>query len=333
MRLHHPLCAFASLALVACEPSLPALTPAVPSKTAKPLADDGCIDAFYIGHSLCSEIPDMVAAFCAARGREKGHPRFRFKEQFMLGTGLAKQWAQRDLAPTQRAELEPRFQGFWFDELPKGGWDAMVMIDSVPRGKSMMPETLAYASQLAAAAIEQSPGVRVLIYEPWHCTASGTEKGCAHDKAETHDLRWRERLHADAPMWDQLVADLQQAQPHAKVSLVPAGRALGVLADAVAAGKVKGFQDITEFFGDEIHLAPYGKYFVACLHYTALTGRSPVGLPIDIADRWGRSFWDTPNWAKQQWSAPAPEAVATLQEIAWQCSAGARTDTVPAETK
>lgn len=327
------LAMLAALALVACEPSLPALQPAVPSKTARPLADDGCIDAYFIGHSLISDIPDMVAAFCASRSQEPGHPKFRFKEQFMLGTPLAKQWAQRDLAPKQRAELEPRFQGFWFDELPKGGWDALVMIDSVPRGTSMMPETLAYASQFAAAAIEQSPGVRVLIYEPWHCTQSGTEKGCAHDQAETHNLRWRERLHADAPMWDRLVADLQQAQPHAKVSLVPAGRALGVLADAVAAGKVKGFQSITEFFGDDIHLAPYGKYFVACLHYTALTGKSPVGLPIDIEDRFGRSFWDTPNWAKQQWSAPNPEAVATMQEIAWQCATVADASAKPADKK
>lgn len=324
MRLVTPLSVFVLLAVAACDPSLPAQKPAA---TAKPPADDGRIDAFYIGHSLCSDIPDMVAAFCASHEREQGHPKFRFKEQSILGSPLANQWGQRDLSPAKRTPMEPQFQGYWFDELPKGGWDVLVLIDSVPRGKSMMADTRKYAGKLIDAAVEQSPGLRVFVYEPWHCIQSGTEKGCDYDKVETSKLKWRERLHADAPMWDQLVADLQQAQPLAKVALIPAGRALGELADAIQAGKVKGFQSIQECFGDDIHLAPYGKYFVACLHYAAFTGKSPEGLPIDIKDRWGRSFWDTPNWAKQQWSAPKPEAVATMQAIAWQCWAGDKSGT------
>lgn len=280
------------------------------------------IDAFYIGHSLQSDIPDMVAAFFASRATEKGHPAFRFREQFIIGSSLANQWNQRDKPAKERSQQEPQFMGYWFDEFPKGGWDALVLIDSVPRGKSGMPETLDYAGRLIAQALEKSPDVRVFVYEPWHCIHSGTAQGCPWDKAETKDVPWRERLDVDAPMWDRLVADLKKAQPKANLALIPAGRSLGVLADAIADGKVKGFSKFQDVFDDDIHLNPYGKYFVACLHYAALTGKSPVGLPFDIHDRWGRSYWDTPNWAKKQWSAPAKEAIATMQQLAWACAQG-----------
>lgn len=300
--------------------ALPLLAQAAP-KPAKPPADNR-IDAFYIGHSLQSDIPDMVAAFCASREKEKGHPSFRFREQFIIGSTLENQWNQRDRAPKDRSPQEPQFMGYWFEEFPKGGLDALVLIDSVPRGKSGMAQSLEFASKLIGEALAKSPDVRVFFYEPWHCIYSGTPQGCPWDKDETSKVPWRERLDVDAPMWDGLLADLKKAQPKANLAMIPAGRSLGVLADAIAAGKVKGFAKYQDLFDDDIHLNPYGKYFVACLHYAALTGKSPEGLPFEIQDRWGRSFWDTPNWAKKQWSAPAKEAIAVMQQLAWACAQG-----------
>lgn len=288
--------------------------------------EDGRFDVYSIGHSLSSDIPDLVAGLWAAERERQdadapsGLVPFRFKEQFIPGAPLRWQWEERDRAKDKRAQLEPQFMGAYFEEFAKGGWDALVMVDSVPRGVSLMPETRDYAARFAREAAAKSPKVRVLIYEPWHCTRSGTPEGCAYDKAETREFAWRERIDKDAPMWDQLVADLakdlRDDHPGVRVELVPAARGLGRLADAAAAGEVPGFAKIEDFFDDEIHTNPYGKYFVACVHFAVLTGRSPVGLPVNVKDRWGRSYWDTPNWQKKQWPAPKAEAVRKMQELA-----------------
>lgn len=301
--------------------------------------EDGRFDVYSIGHSLSSDIPDLVAGLWAAERERQdadapgGLVPFRFKEQFIPGAPLRWQWEERDRAKDKRAQLEPQFRGAYFEEFAKGGWDALVMVDSVPRGVSLMPETRDYAARFAREAAAKSPKVRVLIYEPWHCTRSGTPEGCAYDKAETREFTWRERIDKDAPMWDQLVADLakdlRDDHPGVRVELVPAARGLGRLADAAAAGEVPGFAKIEDFFDDEIHTNPYGKYFVACVHFAVLTGRSPVGLPVDVKDRWGRSYWDTPNWQKKQWPAPKAEAVRKMQELAAEV-AGVR-DAAPKE--
>jgi hypothetical protein len=287
---------------------------------------DGRFDVFAIGHSLNSDIPDMVAGLWAAERERQGADApgglvpFRFKEQFIPGAPLRWQWEERDRAKEKRAPLEPQFRGAYFEEFAKGGWDALVMVDSVPRGVSLMPETRDYAARFAREAAAKSPGVRVLIYEPWHCTRSGTPEGCAYDKAETREFTWRERIDKDAPMWDQLVVDLAKdlsaEKVDASVALIPAARGLGLLADAATRGEVPGFAKIEDFFDDEIHTNPYGKYFVACVHFAVLTGRSPVGLPVDVKDRWGRSYWSTPNWQKKQWPTPADGAVRRMQELA-----------------
>lgn len=290
----------------------------------------------------------MVAAFCEARARattprapEKtaptgaasgAAPTFRFKEQFIPGAPLRWQWGEQEREPAKRSQQEPTFRGLWFEELPRGGWDALVLVDSVPRGASMMEESRDYAGRFITEATKHSKDVRVYIYEPWHCLKSGTPEGCDYDKVETSSTPWRPRLAADAPMWDELVADLKKDHPTVSIRLIPAGRALGALADASAAGTVPGFTSIDAFFDDDIHPNAYGKYFIACLHYAALTGESPVGLPVEVKGRWGGSYWNTPNWQKKQWAPPSEASVKRLQEIAWEVEQASR-GTAPVDRK
>lgn len=280
---------------------------------------DGRIDAYYVGHSLISDVPDMVAAFAAARAGVDGQPAFRFVEQFRLGASLLMQWEEMLAEPAARTPQPPPFRAHWFDALPQGGFDALVLVDSVPRGgDKLMRSTLQYADNFVGAARGRSPGLRVFFYEPWHCVHSGTRKGCDYDRYEHSGMRWRQRIDADAPAWDAVVAGLRAAYPGTPVGLIPGARGLAALHDAIAKGEVPGWTAIEkDAFDDDIHLNPYGKYFIACLHYAALSGRSPVGLPVAVADRAGASYWNVPNWQKKTYAPPGAALATRLQEIAW----------------
>jgi polyhydroxybutyrate depolymerase len=283
------------------------------------------IRAFYIGHSLNSDIPDMAAAMA------KGSIEFTFREQFIPGAPLRWQFDERTREAEKRSKPEPQFQGFWFDAFAKADVTALVLVDSVPRGPKEMPETIEYAGKLIEEFAKTNPKGTVYLYEPWHCTKSGTPEGCSYDTSSpTRTLTWPERLEADRTMWDEALATLRKEHPKTTIDLIPAGRAFAALAKEITAGKVDGFKDWRELFDDDIHPNPYGKYFVACVHYAVLTGRSPVGAPRNVSDRWGRSYWNTPNWQQKQWKQPSEKAIGVLQRVAWEAVEAARPVDTPA---
>jgi hypothetical protein len=260
---------------------------------------------FYIGHSLTSDIPDLVTGMAKEAGQE-----VQWKEQFILGSPLRWQWEQ----PTRGDEqFEKTYQALYTKGITSATTD-VVLTDSVPRGgKELEAESIGYLGRFAAFIRSKAREARIWYYESWHCIDSGTAKGCAYDTVSpTRTLKWRERIAADRPMWDRIV---KEAAPG--IRMIPAGTALGKLVDEADKGKVPGFRSVKDFFDDDIHLNPYGKYFIACVHYSFLYGKSPVGMPADIKDRWGRSYWDTPNWQKKTWKAPSPAAVKKMQEVAW----------------
>lgn len=272
---------------------------------------------FFIGHSLISDVPDMVGSLCAAAPVAK----FAFKEQFIPGAPLRWQWEQeqRAKAPGYVSDFEPRFRGGYDVELAKGGWDALVLVEGVPIGaRENEALTIDYLARFANFARQHNPGIRVVFYEPWPCIHSGTTKGCPYDeKSPTRELAWRERLEADGAMWKRIVdgASDRLEGDGARIELVPVARALGQLADAVKAGELEGFTKLEQFFEDEVHLSAYGKYYAALVVWSHLYQRSPVGRPVAVSDRWSNSYWDN---AKFNRLVPAPKvAVAKrMQEIA-----------------
>lgn len=272
---------------------------------------------FFIGHSLISDVPDMVGSLCAAAPVAK----YSFKEQFIPGAPLRWQWEQeqRAKAPGYVSDFEPRFRGGYHVELAKGGWDALVLVEGVPIGaRENEALTIDYLARFANFARQHNPGIRVVFYEPWPCIHSGTPKGCSYDeKSPTRELVWRERLEADGAMWKRIVdgASDKLEGGGARIELVPVARALGKLADAVQGGELEGFTKLEQFFEDEVHLSAYGKYYAALVVWSHLYQRSPVGRPVAVSDRWSNPYWDN---AKFNRLVPAPKvAVAKrMQEIA-----------------
>lgn len=206
------------------------------------------IRAFFVGHSLMRDLPAMTQALVRSQGDE-----FLFKHQDIPGAPLRWQWEEKD----RQSDFEPNFGGRYHLELPKGEYNTLVLIESVPRGgPEQVAETVDYLGRFVEYARKFSPEVRVFFAEPWHDLQSGTERAGETDRVSpTRNLRWRERLDADAAMWEGIVCEVNQrhAGKH-PVRLIPCGRVLRALHDALVAGQVPGWSQVEDLFSDEIHL-------------------------------------------------------------------------------
>lgn len=281
--------------------------PASAGEVAREAGRPGQIRAFYVGHSLESDVPDIVLGLAGSD--------FQFKEQFIPGASLAWQWSE---AQRRKQEFEPQFQARYDQELPKG-YDAVVLIESVPRGAEWVGETVDHLGKFAEAARKGNPKVRVFFYEPWHSIKSGTPQNDPNDRNNPSSrLSWRTRVDADRPMWKGVVDETNRRWPGSPpVKMIPGATALGALSDAIDRGEVDGFRSIRDMFDDDIHLNHYGKYFIGLVHYAALFGKDPTGKPFDIKNRWGVPYWNAPNWQKKTWTPPSAKAVKAMQRIAW----------------
>lgn len=265
---------------------------------------------FYIGHSLMSDIPSMTRALVLA----VPGARFEFRHQDIPGAPLRWQWEEEDRA----SEFEPQFGGRYHLHLPDGGYTTLIVTDSVPRGGTeLVDETVDYLGRFVDFARTHNPDIQIYYYETWHHLTSGTSRNSEYDTASpTRTLRWRARLDADRGMWDGIVERVNAAHPGAKpVLLIPVGRVLGAVHDALEAGRIPGWTRIEDLFGDEIHTNNYGKYVVSLVHYAVLTGRSPVGAPHRIRNIWGGEFWNTRHWDGKTYAEPSPETVRAVQEV------------------
>jgi hypothetical protein len=277
----------------------------------------------YIGHSLLSRIPDAVSALVAS---SPDGLRISWKEQNIPGAPLHFQWTEPERGKFQ---FEPQYQQRYDLALAAGDVDTLVLTDGVPRGGPWQEnETYEQLVKFAELARAKNPKTRVLYYETWPCLDTGTPKGCEWDThSPTRNLRWTERVAADRAMWRRIVARANATLAEKKVPgassespvivVIPAGPALAKAVEEARAGKLPGFSSEDDFFSDRIHINALGAYAVGCVHYAAITGRSPVGLAADIKERWGRGWW-TKDSGWERATAPSAEVIRRVQEIAWE---------------
>ncbi len=259
------------------------------------------VKAFYVGHSLSDQIPDMVKSL----SDDHEDVNFDWVYQSIPGSPLSWQWERKDAM--DYTPNPPHYYGF-YDEtggLPTGDFDVLVLTESVPRYLSIIELTYQYADSFFVFANLHNPNIRVYLYEDWHCLLSGTPTGCDYDVDANP---WRQRLEDDLPMWESVVDTLNtRFNPSNPVCLIPAGQGLARVYDSIVAGALPGLNNIEDLFSDDIHLNDVGKYFVACVHFATIHERSPVGLTNQLQVWWGGDF-----------DAPSEELALAFQEIAWQ---------------
>lgn len=259
------------------------------------------VKAFYVGHSLSDQIPDMVKSLAD----DHENVSFNWVYQGIPGAPLRWQWDRKDAKDYN--SNPPYYYGFYDEEggLPKGDFDILVLTESVPRYGELIEETYDYADRFYEYAKSYNPQIKVYLYEVWHCILSGTPTECDYD---VDSNPWRQRIEDDLPMWESVVDTLNDRyNPNDPVCIIPAAQGLAQVYDSIYAGVMPGLTTIEDIFADNIHLNDIGKYFIACIHFSTIFETSPVGLTNQLQVWWGGDF-----------DAPSPELALKFQEIAWK---------------
>ncbi len=252
-------------------------------------------DVLFVGHSLIGPgLPPLVEQAL----RQMGEPAV-VEAQLIDGATLTDSWENSATAmgvdARTRLIIRPA--------------DVLVLTEAEPiAARVAQGDTAARLADFAQLATRVNPRARVLLYEVWPPLTSGpgsVKNGSVIAGDPDAGIAWRDRLTRDLPLWQGAVTAAAELSG-ADIKLLPAGQAMGRLADAIDAGSVPGITTIADMFEDDIHPNAQGLYFLAMLHAGAITGRSPEGLPAKL----GRS------WASRDAVIP-PELARALQRIAW----------------
>lgn len=280
------------------------------SAAAWPVAAQDRMNAFFIGHSLMSDLPGMTRSLVQGHARQT----FNFRHQDIPGAPLRWQWDAKD----RNESFEPQFGGRYHVHLPSGQYDTVVLTEGVPRGgKELEAETVDYLGRFVGYIRQQRPDARIFLYVTWPHLTSGTPKASPQDaNLPTRHLKWRERIDADQPMWERMVAAVNQKHPGTNpVRIIDGGKVLAAIDDEIRAGRIPEWSSIEQLFRDDIHINHYGKYVVSLSFYAALTGKTPVGAPSDIKDAWGGSIWNRKVWDGNVYPPMRSETVRKVQEV------------------
>ena len=239
----------------------------------------------FVGHSLIGPtLPDLVDAGLAQMGQPS-----TVQAQIINGAPLAYNWDHSADAEGVNGRLALA---------ASGGVTDLVLTEAIPlAGQVQWNDSAGMVARWADAARTGNPDTQVWVYETWHSLASAPDAEVPDDPGA--GVAWRQRLRDDLAIWQGI------AGPNAR--LIPAGQAMGHLADEIVAGKVSGLSDIRDVFADDIHPNGKGLYFLAMVHLAALTGQSPEGLPARLTRQW-----------PSRDAVISDEQAAAFQRIAWE---------------
>ncbi len=241
-------------------------------------------EILFVGHSLVGPgLPPLVEAGLAAMEEPA-----QVRAQVINGAPLA--WNWDNSASAEGVDARAR--------LADPGVSALILTEAQPIAAQVdWQDSAGLVARWAGLARQANPDIRVFVYETWPSLASGPGTVIEGDAAA--GTPWRQRLTDELPLWVGIAGD--------GVGVIPAGQAMGALADAAAAGSVPGIDDIRDVYADDMHLNGKGHYFVAMVHLAALTGRSPEGIPAKLLRAW-----------PSRDAVISQETATAMQQIAWE---------------
>ncbi|HEX9858982.1 MAG TPA: hypothetical protein VGA75_11560, partial [Paracoccaceae bacterium] len=230
-------------------------------------------EILFVGHSLVGpNLPPLLEAGLLARGGEA-----RVEAQVINGASLRYNWDHAAEAEGVDARAI----------LARGTTGVLVLTEAIPlAGQIEWNDSAGQVAAFAGLAWQANPATQVFVYETWHSLTSGPGAKVADDPGA--GVPWRDRITTDLPLWEGLALAANAARPATAppVRLIPAGQAMGLAADAIAAGAVPGMNGIGDLFSDDLHPNGKGLYLVAMVHLAAITGQTPEGLPARLTRKW-----------------------------------------------
>ncbi len=258
----------------------------------------------FVGHSLFGPDNPQMLEQLLAHAPAAQQKNVQVQAQIINGAPLSYNWEHA-------AEAE----GINARTALTTGVDAVIVTEAIPLDNHLKWSGTAEAiAQFYDVAKTGNPDVTFYVQETWHSLKSGSGEVIRFD--DGMGTPWRERLEQDLPKW-QAAVDKARDLTGGDIQLLQAGQALARLDDAIRAGTVPGVRAIDDFFTDDIHPNALGFYFISLFQYAVMTGQNPKNLPIDLVDRWGKSY-----------AAPTPELARRLQIIAERAARGESQHTV-----
>lgn len=227
------------------------------------LAPLASVHALFIGHSLINfEMPRNLESIARSLDVE-----FEYEAQIIDGAPLEEQWNEdhRSLGVRARERLRER------------RFDAVVLAEAVPiLDMIRYRNSVEYVARFGSLTAVEQPHARIFLDESW--VHRDRQRGLIF-----RSTNYRRFIDDDLPKWEKVAREATK-RSGASIRILPAGRGLGMLIDAIRAGKVPGIVDEDELFVDSIHLSPLGNHFIAANFFAALFRRTPEGASGEIID-------------------------------------------------
>ncbi len=230
-------------------------------------------EILFIGHSLIGpSLPGLVES--AARNR-----RIEVVSHYQIINGAPLDWNWKHAHEAEGVDGRAL--------LSAGGIDHVIMTEAIPLAAHLRwSDSAGAAKRFYDLAIEGNPDAQVWLYETWHGLDSGTERANPDDPDS--GVPWRQRLVDDLPKWQGIADAVNAGRPEGarRMRLIPAGQAMGLLADEIDAGRVPGLDSIGQLYSDDVHLNDRGRYLVTMVMFAAVSGQNPAGISHRIQRRW-----------------------------------------------
>lgn len=241
---------------------------------------------YGVGHSLLSqEIVRMIEAMTASEGNTLQN----WNYSWIIGSPLinhVNNFKSTDPVGSTFSRNNGDVNDRWDFQLGLG-YDAFVMTEGVDEDQGVAvhiqySDTAAIASTLYDAAIAGNATCSVWMMETAMYQNSGTLEAWYTGVRGEHLTAWK----TIRPLINPAVRD---------VKMIWVGQAFADLYDAVQAGSITGVTDFTDFFADFVHPNSIGFYFNACVVYSYIFQKSPVGLAYSGIDNGNFGIYDAPD--------------------------------------
>lgn len=270
-----------------------------------PLAFASALQAenvFLLGHSLVNHwMPSFFSQIAASLGTPH-----QYELQVGGGAPLAAHWNETGNPQRKDGSVAHIVK----PELRTGAYGAFILTEAIPlRSNVSGGNTVQHATSFHGLAVAHNLAVRVYLYETWPYLDGDPAGTCEWDI--DNGATWRRCLtETDPPVWNSIVTAVNAANGGPDMRMVPAGGAMALLHDEIAAGRVPGLSSIRDIFGDNIHLTNGGHYFIACVMYATVYGRSPAGAATGMHHAF--------STATPADGMPPAATLRRFQEVAWQ---------------
>lgn len=253
------------------------------------------MQVYHLGHSLVGRnMPAMLAQLAGA-----GHG---YASQLGWGASLRDHW--EPAVPVNGFDVENAHDRFRAagEAIESGLYDAVVFTEMVEIADAIRyHDSAKYLTRWAQLAKSARPDVRLYLYETWHNTDDPSG--------------WLDRIDSDlAKRWEADIAFPAARALGVPIHIIPAGQVIAAVVQRITqAGGIGALSDRDALFAqtpeggvDTIHLDDLGNYLVALTHFATLYHRSPVGLPLALAQADGTAA-----------KAPDAQAGLMMQETVW----------------